>query len=175
VGTSLSVPLVVRNTKENLYYAASELLKSGKIRPPRGLDVDNSQQRDALAHALANEEMAVRVPTAASGLAFFSVPFYSMLTLGSEWLHHMREAGQLVYMGVSPAAENMSRMVETLRRALFGYPQAVAKAESMILQSGAAPMAAQMRESLNQQFAQEIGKKAIEWLTAGTIGKAKDV
>jgi hypothetical protein len=160
LGTATSIPFNIRATLPQVYLATRMLIEQGKIPVPDDIKKDEKKLK-AFALRLAEQDLLSRLGFAASMKAYALTPLSSLILL-SQVLGVPREVAQTVFMGAAPAMENLLRLVLTVNRLKFTNPNNMAKAESMILQTGNNSFEPHQDKRLERLFADGFGR-GVAW------------
>ena len=170
LGTALSIPINFALTLPRVMATYNEHLQAGRLKLPAHVDAQNEQAVFNHVRETAIQEMMARVGLQASAKAYTVVPLLSMA-----WLPNInnlvpRKVIQPTVFGVTPAAENLTRMGLTMDRLNRAFPEAINQAERMILASKLSEKenAAEYQEELRREFSDrwsQFTAKAMDYVT----------
>ncbi len=170
LGTALSIPINFALTLPRVMATYNEHLQSGRLKLPAHIDANNEQAVFNHVRETAIQEMMARVGLQASAKAYTMVPGLSLAWLSNINNLVPRKVVQPGIFGVTPAAENLTRMGLTMHRLNRSFPEAISQAERMILASklGGKENAAEYQNDLRREFSDrwsEITAKTMDYVT----------
>lgn len=161
MGTATSLPFNIRATLPQMYLATMSLIHQGKIAVPDDIKANEKALKKYALH-IAEQDMLSRLGFSASLKAYAMTPLSGAMLL-SEAIGVPREMAQTLYMSISPALDNLFRLVMTVGRMKWGNPHNISKVEHMVLDAADRPFDAKESLRLERLFADRAAR-SLSWL-----------
>lgn len=145
-GSAVAIPQEVHETQKEFQTAIKQLIQDGWLKYP-GI-AKTKQEKDQFIQRLANQEMNLRLNTAASIKATNPMPLVGtgFATLFLEKLGVPRSVVQTLFMATAPVMHNVLRLGYAVREKSTVIPKRMAELESMVYDPKAAKLSEQQRQ-----------------------------
>jgi hypothetical protein len=179
-GSAVAIPKEVAETKAHYQAAIEQLIKQGKIQYPGHVKSESGQK--AFVSRLANQEMNLRLNTAASIKATSPLPLVGtgFVTLMGEKLGIPRHVVQTAFMATAPVMHNVLRLGFAVNEKYRVIPKRIKTLEALVYDADQKKMSSEeRREKIGTAFlpnkanrlTNAIGNKAIAYGAAlGMLG-----
>lgn len=171
VGTAMGIPFNVRATFPQVTETVRHLIKEGKMKVPDDIAQAGKPAIEKYIRTVAEQDMMSRLGFSASMKAFSMVPG-SGLILALEKIGVPRELCQTVFMTLSPAMENILRLMLTMFRLKFQGARDMARAENILINNADKPLGKQDADAIANLFADPWSKGISRFLCHAWVGAA---
>jgi len=131
-GFALSIPFDFRSAMKQVQSAVLQLMDEGKIRAPEGGFAD---EQETMRHTrdIALQELVSRQSNSSSARAFSVAPAINGGLLATTLLGVPPEVAEMIFMGMAPPMENISKLVGTIWETKVERPHSMDSLRTLVL------------------------------------------